>query len=63
MSTENITSARRCAKASILQLDDVTLLKHLVQNHGGNLQCTNLILLTYSNIAYQAYLEGKCDRN
>ncbi|CAF1892562.1 hypothetical protein HID58_046044 [Brassica napus] len=32
---ENITSARRCAKASILQLDDVTLLKHLVQNHGG----------------------------
>ena len=35
MSTENITSARRCAKASILQFDDVTLLKHLVQNHSG----------------------------
>ncbi|KAF2563297.1 hypothetical protein F2Q70_00014814 [Brassica cretica] len=32
---ENRTSARRGAKASILQLDDVTLLKRLVQNHGG----------------------------
>ncbi|CAF1930831.1 hypothetical protein Bca4012_073081 [Brassica carinata] len=34
-SSENRTSARRCAKASILQLDDVTLLKRLVQNQGG----------------------------
>ncbi|CAG7864003.1 unnamed protein product [Brassica rapa] len=36
---ENRTAARRCAKASILQLDDVTLLKRLVQNDGG---CSDL---------------------